>query len=159
MTTAPANVHATAIVVGTMGLLFIGPSGAGKSSLAFACLADAHRRRQFAALVSDDRVLISRHGDRLIASGPDSIKSLLELRHSAIVTVPHIGAVVLNYAIVPVAREDAERLPPDDEMVEIVPHCSLPGIRLARDTAEPLAAIAVLISARTGSALSKSLSF
>ena len=30
--TAPANVHATAIVIGTTGLLFTGPSGSGKST-------------------------------------------------------------------------------------------------------------------------------
>lgn len=159
MTTAQANVHATAIVVGTTGLLFIGPSGAGKSSLAFACLADARRRQQFAALVSDDRVVVSWHGGRLIASSPESIRGLLELRHSGIVTIPHIGAAVLDYAILPVAREDAERLPPDDEIVEVVPHCSLPGIRVARDIGEPLAAIAALISTRSGKTMSKSVSF
>lgn len=159
MTTVQANVHATAIVVGTTGLLFIGPSGAGKSSLAFACMADARRRQQFAALVSDDRVIVSLHSDRLIASGPESIKGLLELRYGGIVTVPHIGAAVLDYAILPVAGDEAERLPPDGEMVDVLPHCRLPGIRVPRDIGEPLAAIAALISARTGSPLSKGLSF
>ncbi|MCM2476705.1 hypothetical protein HGO38_24975 [Rhizobium sp. CG5] len=159
MSAPPANVHATAIVVGTMGLLFLGPSGAGKSSLAFACLADAHRRGQYAALVSDDRVLISTHGDRLIASGPASIQGLLELRHSAIVRIPHIGAAVLDYAILPVARDDAERLPPEDEIVDVLPHGRLPAIRIARDIGEPLASIAALISMRSSKTSSKSLSF
>lgn len=154
MTTAQANVHATAIVVGTTGLLFVGPSGAGKSSLAFACMADARKQQQFAALVSDDRVIVSLHGGRLIASGPESIKALIELRCSGIVTVPYIGAVVLDYAVLPIAREEAERLPPDDETVEVLPHCRLPAIRIARDTIEPLTAITALISTRTGKIMS-----
>ena len=32
--THPVNVHATAIVIGTTGLLFTGPSGSGKSAIA-----------------------------------------------------------------------------------------------------------------------------
>ena len=33
------NIHATAVVLGTRGILFTGPSGSGKSMLAFACIA------------------------------------------------------------------------------------------------------------------------
>ncbi|MCF3643194.1 HPr kinase/phosphorylase, partial [Rhizobium sp. TRM95111] len=32
----PVNVHATAIVVATTGIVFVGPSGAGKTRLALA---------------------------------------------------------------------------------------------------------------------------
>jgi serine kinase of HPr protein (carbohydrate metabolism regulator) len=43
MSTTPVNIHATAVIVGKTGLLFLGPSGWGKSMLAFACITEAQR--------------------------------------------------------------------------------------------------------------------
>ena len=48
---ATVNVHGTAIVIGTAGLLFIGPSGTGKSAVALHCIEAARARGLFAALV------------------------------------------------------------------------------------------------------------
>lgn len=43
------NVHGTAIVLGTTGLLITGPSGSGKSALALSCLSEVRHRGRFAA--------------------------------------------------------------------------------------------------------------
>jgi serine kinase of HPr protein (carbohydrate metabolism regulator) len=48
------RVHATALVVGTTGLLITGPSGAGKTTLALRLIALARSRGLYADLIADD---------------------------------------------------------------------------------------------------------
>lgn len=128
--TAGVNVHGTAIVIGTTGLLFVGPSGAGKSAVALHCIGEACARGLFAALVSDDQVLVSEAGGRLVARAPASIAGLAELRGAGIVTVDTVEAAVLRRAIRPVEPPFAERLPPEEETVDILPSRPLPLTRL-----------------------------
>ena len=128
--TAPRNRHATAIVIGTTGLLFIGPSGSGKSAVALHCIEAARARGLFAALVSDDQVLITEAHGRLIARAPESIAGLAEVRGAGIVTVETIEAAVLTRAIRPMEPPFTERLPPEGETVEILPSVPLPLTRL-----------------------------
>jgi len=128
--TAPTNVHATAIVIGTTGLLFTGPSGSGKSAIALHCIEEARGRGLFAAMVSDDQVLISEANGRLIARAPKSIAGLAEVRGAGIVTVETIEAAVLHRAIRPMEAPFAERLPPEEERLEVLPACFLPVTRL-----------------------------
>lgn len=128
--TAPANVHATAIVIGTTGLLFTGPSGSGKSAIALHCIEEARGRGLFAAMVSDDQVLVSEANARLIARAPKSIAGLAEVRGAGIVTVDTIEATVLHRAIRPMEAPFAERLPTEDERFEVLPAHSLPLTRL-----------------------------
>jgi serine kinase of HPr protein (carbohydrate metabolism regulator) len=127
---SPVNVHATAIVIGTTGLLFTGPSGSGKSAIALHCIEEARARGLFAALVSDDQVLICEANGRLIARAPKSIAGLAEMRGAGIVTVETIEAAVLHRAIRPMEAPFAERLPPEDERFEVLPARFLPLTRL-----------------------------
>lgn len=127
---AATNVHGTAIVIGTTGLLFVGPSGAGKSSAALHCLDQARLRGLFAALVGDDQVFVSIEGGRALARRPQPIAGLAELRGAGIVRVPAIEAAVLNRAVAPIAPPFAERLPPEGETAEILPRIRLPLTRL-----------------------------
>jgi serine kinase of HPr protein (carbohydrate metabolism regulator) len=127
---APANVHGTAIVIGTAGFLFIGTSGAGKSAVALHCIHEARARGLYAALVSDDQVLVSEAGGRLVARAPTSIAGLAELRGAGIVKAETIEAAVLTRAIQPIAPPFAERLPPEEETVEVLPLLLLPLTRL-----------------------------
>jgi serine kinase of HPr protein (carbohydrate metabolism regulator) len=145
VTTRPVNIHATAIVVGTRGLLFTGPSGRGKSTLAFACLAAARRQGAFAALVADDQVLISRNGNHLIATCPPSIAGLMELRGSGIVEIENVTSAVLDLAVQVVSLADAERLPPENERFSLSPLGELPLRRLSNNSPVPLASIAALM--------------
>jgi serine kinase of HPr protein (carbohydrate metabolism regulator) len=138
------NIHATAIVVGTRGLLFVGPSGAGKSTLAFNCLAGARTRGIFAALVSDDQVFIRRDADCVIAEAPPSIAGLLELRGSGIVKLDYVPEAQLHLAVQVIDITAAERLPPRDEMYDCAGLGRLPMIRLRSVGVDPLAAIGAL---------------
>ncbi|MCR6502973.1 HPr kinase/phosphorylase [Shinella sp. CPCC 101442] len=128
--TNPANVHATAIVIGTTGLLFTGPSGAGKSAIALHCVEEARARGVFAAVVSDDQVLVSEASGRLVARAPKSIAGLAEVRGAGIVSVEAIEAAVLHRAVRLLEARFEERLPPEEERLEVLPDRFLPLTRL-----------------------------
>lgn len=141
MTDTPSNLHATAIVVGSTGLLFMGPSGWGKSMLAFACITEAQRIGMSAILVADDQVLISRQEGAVIATCPASIAGLIELRGTGIVRVPYIATACMHYAVLPGSVSGEKRLPPKAERVTIVNDIDLPVIRLLANTPVPLATL------------------
>ncbi|MGV1759001.1 HPr kinase/phosphorylase [Rhizobium sp. A22-96] len=135
------NIHATAIVIGKTGLLFLGPSGSGKSSLAFSCLAAAKPLGLAAALVADDRVLIARQNGSVTAECPPSIAGLMEIRYTGIVHLPYVPKAEMHFAVSPVNPATAERLPPEDEQIEVADSIRLPLIRLSATSANPLAII------------------
>lgn len=145
MTGIGENIHATAIIVDGIGLLFVGPSGAGKSALAFDCIAEARISGKPAALISDDRVIISRQNGHIIGHGPASIRGLLELRHSGIVRMEWVEQAPLHYAIMPVVSAEADRLPPEHEQFEVARDIQLPAIRVPRPVRFPLSHIFALI--------------
>ena len=150
MNTATANIHGTAITVDGIGLLYLGPSGSGKSSLAFDCLAEARLRHLSGALVADDRVLILQDEDRIIASCPDAIRGLIELRYSGIVSVNHVAEAEIHFAVLPVPSNEGERLPPDNEKADLAPGIRLPAIRVPVWSRFPLSLIFARIQTLKG---------
>jgi serine kinase of HPr protein (carbohydrate metabolism regulator) len=140
----PTNVHGTAIVIGSRGILFVGASGSGKSAIAFACMAQARLRGAFTALVADDQVLISCLGDQLVAERPASIAGLIEIRGSGIVEVKSVPMAVLDLAVQLVSLPKDDRLPPEHERFDVAGIGGLPMVRLCRTAMEPLASIAAI---------------
>ena len=145
MTGEPINIHATTIVIGTTGLMFVGDSGSGKSTMAFACLSAARRNGQFAALVADDRTLISQFGRHVLAEQPSSISGLFELRGSGIASVQHVTASVIHYAVLPIRSADTQRLPPAGEIYSLPGGGWLPLLRVNVSAPDPLAILAAFI--------------
>ncbi len=84
--------HATAIAIGSRAALIRGPSGSGKSDLALRCLAQpiSALNTAPARLVGDDQILITRRDTRLIASAPDTLKGMIEIRGIGIATLDTI---------------------------------------------------------------------
>ena len=131
-------VHATSIVVGQTGLLFLGPSGSGKSSTAFACLSEAAALGWHAALVADDRTILTVHGGRCVASCPEPIRGCLELRGTGIIRFRQAGRAVMHCAVVLTEASAATRLPCESETFSCG-GAALPLMRLWHDgAARPL---------------------
>jgi len=138
---APVNVHATAIKINGIGLLFSGPSGWGKSMLAFTCLTEAKRIGLDAVLVADDQVFLDKRDGQIIARRPDSIAGLIELRGTGIVALDSIAEAFMHFVILPGSASGENRLPPENEQMEVASGFLLPVIRLLGDTRLPLAVL------------------
>jgi serine kinase of HPr protein (carbohydrate metabolism regulator) len=86
------TLHASTVAQGGRAVLITGPSGSGKSDLALRLL-----DRGF-TLVSDDRTIVRKQDERLIASAPPNIAGKLEIRGIGIVdmeTVTNIPVALL----------------------------------------------------------------
>lgn len=87
------NLHASTVALDGRAVLICGASGAGKSDLALRLL-----DRGF-TLVSDDRTIVSRDGDRLLASAPPNIRGKLEIRGVGIVDMETVEEAPIALAI------------------------------------------------------------
>ncbi|MGJ8569140.1 MAG: HPr kinase/phosphorylase [Hoeflea sp.] len=131
---ADQTIHATSIVVGRTGLLFLGPSGSGKTRAAFACLSQAAALGWNAALIADDRTILTVHGGRCIASCPDPIRGLLELRGTGIISFRQVDRAVMLCAVALSEPSADTRLPPESETFSCN-GASMPLMRLWHDGA------------------------
>lgn len=138
------NLHATAVVIGHTGLLFVGPSGSGKSEMAFSFMIEAERCGLDASLVGDDQVFITGHDGGVMAERPDAIAGLLELRGSGIISVKSVASAPMHYAITSVPSPVSPRLPPEDERLDLGASLSLPLLRIPRDSIMPYGKFAAL---------------
>jgi HPr kinase/phosphorylase len=108
---ADTSIHATAVLVGSCGVLIRGPSGAGKSRLAFE-LVLAGRAGQIppAVLVGDDRVHLQVSGGRLMVRPAPRLAGLIEIRGLGIRHCDFAGEAIVSL-VVDLAATDAARLP------------------------------------------------
>lgn len=140
-------VHATAIVAGTKGLLFVGASGSGKSRLALGCIDGARRSGHFSALVADDQVLISGKQGALIARCPPTITGKMEIRGAAIVEVETVEAAKLDFAVKATDPAVDLRIAPALENHELAPNAMLPLLRLPVNCIDPWASLQRIMDA------------
>jgi HPr kinase/phosphorylase len=98
-------VHASCVEIDGCGLLIVGASGSGKSGLALELMALG------ANLVSDDRVILTKMGNDLVASAPGTITGLIEARGIGLLNAHPHGPVVLG-CVVDLDRTETDRLPP-----------------------------------------------
>lgn len=141
--------HASTSVVGEAGVLIRGASGAGKTRLALALVAEARRSGDFSRLVADDRTLVARHGDRLVARPHPGVAGLVERRGLGIVAVDPEAACVLALAI-DLVDGWPERLPAPEERICDIARVVLPRLAVAKTASTPDAValiLAVLASA------------
>jgi HPr kinase/phosphorylase len=126
-------VHGTCVALGQRGALLRGPSGCGKSDLALRFLFLSRRgpaAREAPALVADDQVELVRHGDRVMAAAPESIRGKLEVRGVGIVGVKALPQCELVLVVDLVPPEGVERLPEPGLRVRLV-GVELPLLRMA----------------------------
>ena len=88
-------------------MLLAGPSGVGKSDLALRLILDCG-----AKLVSDDQTTISLEGDTLVASSPETIAGLIEVRHVGLLKQPYCTAAPIGlYVELVESDKELERIP------------------------------------------------
>ena len=97
------TLHATAVGIGGRAVLLTGPSGSGKSDLALRLI------DRGATLIADDRVALTRVGERLFAAPPATIAGLIEVRGVGIVPLRHVAGVAVALVVDLAAAPD--RLP------------------------------------------------
>jgi HPr kinase/phosphorylase len=111
MTSRPATVHASAVLVGRRAVLIRGPSGAGKSELALELIETARTGSlPFARLVGDDRVHLEVAHGRLLVRPAEALAGLLEVRGLGLMQLHHEPSAVVGL-VVDLAATDAQRLP------------------------------------------------
>jgi serine kinase of HPr protein (carbohydrate metabolism regulator) len=119
----PHNIHGTALLLGTHGVLLRGPSGAGKSVLALSLLDRWEGRGLEAQLVADDRVDLSLEAGELLMSPPPNLAGLIELRGRGIIKRPYRSAVRLDLVIDLVP--ELIRMLEDDELQTVLESVTL----------------------------------
>ena len=130
------NLHATTLVVGEAGLLIQGPAGAGKTRLALAVVADVRRAGRFAAIVADDRTLVTPYGDRLVARPHPAVAGLVERRGLGVEPVEHEPACVLALAV-DLVEGWGERWPEPESRVCTICGIALPRLAVGREVGTP----------------------
>lgn len=130
------TVHASTVAIGGRAVMITGPSGSGKSDLALRLL-----DRGF-TLVSDDQTLVSREGDRLLATAPANIAGKLEIRGIGIVEMDRVSDVPV--ALLVELTSAVERLPEDSRERSIL-GVDLPLVSIDALTASAPSKVAVAL--------------
>ncbi|MFG1425223.1 HPr kinase/phosphorylase [Roseixanthobacter glucoisosaccharinicivorans] len=131
--TAPASIHASCVRVGEWGVLIRGPSGSGKSTLALRLILDPPRALPQAELVADDRVMLTKQADGLVAAPPPELAGLIEVRRLGIRRLPHIDAARLHL-IVDLGAPEPPRLPAASDLSAQLLGVTLPRIAFSHET-------------------------
>lgn len=112
-----AGVHATCVAFGpARGVLIVGASGSGKSALGLQLMALG------AALVADDRTLLTGTAGALFAAAPARLHGMIEARGFGIVRATALARAQL-VLVIDMGITETDRLPPARQ-------CSLDGILL-----------------------------
>ena len=97
--------HASCVCHSGRGLLILGRSGSGKSALALELISRG------AQLVADDRVIVTRQRDALIASCPPAISGRIEARFMGLLNAAPAGPARVAL-VADLDHQETERLPP-----------------------------------------------
>lgn len=102
-----ANIHASCVSLNNKGILILGESGLGKSDLSLRLIME-----RGAELVADDRVDLQNVNGRIVASAPEILQGLLEVRGLGIIRRPFAKEVPVSLIVRLVSHyKEVERLP------------------------------------------------
>jgi HPr kinase/phosphorylase len=124
-------VHGTCVALGERAALLRGKSGSGKSDLALRFLAlpgDGDLRPQ---LVADDQVWIYLEDGRAVASAPEALAGLIEVRGLGIAEMPFVASAPLILVCDLVASDTVPRMPPEPWDHVPIAGGSIPALKLS----------------------------
>lgn len=130
------TIHASTVAREGRAVLITGPSGSGKSDLTLRLIDHGF------TLVSDDRTLLRKDGDRLLASAPSPIAGKLEVRGIGIVDVPHMDDVPA--ALIVELTSDIQRMP-DENRERPILGVDLPLVTIDAMTASAPSKVAIAL--------------
>lgn len=112
------TVHASAVAIGSDGVLIRGPSGSGKSSLVLGLI---DRDPATTRLVADDRVLLAVNQGVVVAAAPATLAGRIEVRGLGIVDIAHLSSAAIRLVVDLMPAADCPRMPePEDLETEIL---------------------------------------
>ena len=103
-----ANIHASCVSWQDKGILILGQSGSGKSDLSLRLIQEYD-----ALLVADDRVDLNVSHETIVASSPQPLVGMLEVRGIGILKPPHVDRTSLDIVV---------ELVSDPKKVDRLPH-------------------------------------
>ena len=121
-TLSSETVHASTVSIGGRAVLIAGRPGSGKSDLALRLI------DRGAILVSDDYTILTRSGDGLLASAPETIRGRIEVRPIGLIGMPFENAVPV--ALIVTLDDPVVRMPEPDQSRTLA-GISLPLVALA----------------------------
>ena len=144
--------HATCLDIEGRGVLVQGRSGAGKSDLALRLidqpgLGVMGKALKPARLVADDQVVIRRLGVRLLASPPEKLQGLIEIRGLGILQIPFCPETILHLIVVIGQREQMPRMPEPNDFIGEILGTRLPRIALDAKAASAPARVRAALDA------------
>ncbi len=101
-------IHASCVAVDGAGILLRGPSGSGKSDLALRMIDEGAR------LVADDQVVIAQTDGQIVASAPDRLAGLIEVRGLGVIRIDPLAQAPLILVADLMATDAIERMPEPD---------------------------------------------
>lgn len=120
--------HACALQIGGFGILICGRSGSGKTSTMLRLLEHAKLHGIDAHMISDDQVYVEQHGEGVIASPPNQIAGLVEIRGFGICKHDYLEKSEIHLAAELIDDKHIERIP-DAATIDIV-GLTLPFLQL-----------------------------
>ncbi|MBO4520223.1 MAG: HPr kinase/phosphatase C-terminal domain-containing protein [Alphaproteobacteria bacterium] len=135
-------IHASCVEFASEGLLICGESGAGKSDL---CLRLTDIGAQ---LVADDQTRIENRGGKLIASCPEKLQGLLEVRGIGIVKTPFIEETEIHLKLILRPNEKIDRMP--EIRTEIIEGVRIPVFLLNAFEASAVSKIKTFLQVQNG---------
>ena len=130
MTGETTLVYGTCVALGGNAAILVGASGSGKSDLALRFLLATPADLE-PALIADDQVRVSLSAGRLIASAPETIAGLIEVRGIGVLSLPARDAAEIKLIVKLVDPEAVPRMPPSAPPTQNVCGIDLPVLLLA----------------------------
>ena len=135
-------IHASCVEYMNAGVLICGDPGSGKSDL---CLRLTDIGAQ---LVADDQTQIENRNDKLVASCPEKLRGLLEVRGIGIVETPFLPETEIRLKLILQPNEKIDRMP--ETCTEVIENVQIPVFSLNAFEASAITKIKLFLQIQNG---------